>query len=363
MSTGAIIGIIIAVIVVVAVGSRGLGWDAAGKATPPVRAGIRPPGSEARQQEEGRRRASRAGSGGCVHLISASFRPSSRPATAATGPRSRSGSWTPRPRPWAPHTCLSGTSCGTAAIPPRTGPPAWTPCPSTTAARWRVTARRMDLRTDSASTEQLREAMIRYRALFEDLTGLRKGPRAARPRGGDPGPLAKAVTPSRGRTRRGNRRPVTEVPRTRPEPLPGGGGCRGGGPTPTGPRTRPEHAYVNHYGREISMTQDQYRGRDPATLSAATPSPTRPTTPARGGQAEDRVPEGRLRPARRKHLTRTKPSRTEPTANRVTTSSEDAGGLGRLAPGTGPGRQPAVRNRTDEAAMRGHPDLPGSRGC
>jgi hypothetical protein len=32
------------------------------------------------------------------------------------------------------------------------------------------------LRADSASTEQLREAMIRYRALFEDLTGLREGP-------------------------------------------------------------------------------------------------------------------------------------------------------------------------------------------
>ena len=32
-----------------------------------------------------------------------------------------------------------------------------------------------DLRTDSASTEQLREAMIRYRAMFEDLTGLREG--------------------------------------------------------------------------------------------------------------------------------------------------------------------------------------------
>jgi hypothetical protein len=30
----------------------------------------------------------------------------------------------------------------------------------------------LDLRTDSASTEQLREAMIRHRALFEDLTGL-----------------------------------------------------------------------------------------------------------------------------------------------------------------------------------------------
>ncbi len=32
-----------------------------------------------------------------------------------------------------------------------------------------------DLRTESASTEQLREAIIRYRALFKDLTGLRNG--------------------------------------------------------------------------------------------------------------------------------------------------------------------------------------------
>jgi hypothetical protein len=31
------------------------------------------------------------------------------------------------------------------------------------------------LRTESATTEQLREAMIRYRTLFEDLTGLRDG--------------------------------------------------------------------------------------------------------------------------------------------------------------------------------------------
>jgi len=30
-----------------------------------------------------------------------------------------------------------------------------------------------DMRTDSASTEELRQAMIRYRALFEDLTGAR----------------------------------------------------------------------------------------------------------------------------------------------------------------------------------------------
>jgi hypothetical protein len=32
-----------------------------------------------------------------------------------------------------------------------------------------------DLRTESASTEQLREALIRCRALFEDLTGVRAG--------------------------------------------------------------------------------------------------------------------------------------------------------------------------------------------
>jgi hypothetical protein len=33
-----------------------------------------------------------------------------------------------------------------------------------------------ELRLESATTEQLREAMIRYRALFEDLTGLREQP-------------------------------------------------------------------------------------------------------------------------------------------------------------------------------------------
>ena len=31
------------------------------------------------------------------------------------------------------------------------------------------------MRTETATTEQLREAMIRYRALFEDLTGLKEG--------------------------------------------------------------------------------------------------------------------------------------------------------------------------------------------
>jgi hypothetical protein len=40
-----------------------------------------------------------------------------------------------------------------------------------------------DLRIDSATTEELREAMIRYRTLFEDLTGLRAGrAQSGRPR-------------------------------------------------------------------------------------------------------------------------------------------------------------------------------------
>ena len=33
----------------------------------------------------------------------------------------------------------------------------------------------LNLRADTASTEELREAMIRNRAMFEDLTGLREG--------------------------------------------------------------------------------------------------------------------------------------------------------------------------------------------
>jgi hypothetical protein len=36
--------------------------------------------------------------------------------------------------------------------------------------------RTQDMRADSAATEQLREALIRYRVLFADLTGLREGP-------------------------------------------------------------------------------------------------------------------------------------------------------------------------------------------
>lgn len=49
----------------------------------------------------------------------------------------------------------------------------------------------VDLRTDKATTEQLREAMIRYRALFEELTGLRAGR-------GEPGPDRVAEIRNRG---------------------------------------------------------------------------------------------------------------------------------------------------------------------
>jgi hypothetical protein len=53
----------------------------------------------------------------------------------------------------------------------------------------------LGLRLEAATTEQLREAMIRYRALFEDLTGLREA--------GDPRPRRHRHRP---RPRRGGRR-------------------------------------------------------------------------------------------------------------------------------------------------------------
>jgi hypothetical protein len=60
----------------------------------------------------------------------------------------------------------------------------------------------VDLRAERATTEQLREAMIRYRALFEDLTGLRdgrgeRGDRVAEIRDRGAGPNA-AVADDRG---------------------------------------------------------------------------------------------------------------------------------------------------------------------
>ena len=54
----------------------------------------------------------------------------------------------------------------------------------------------LGLRTESASTEQLREAMIRHRALFEDLTGLRNGRgQAGRARTTDRAPGATGLAP------------------------------------------------------------------------------------------------------------------------------------------------------------------------
>ena len=74
-----------------------------------------------------------------------------------------------------------------------------------------------DLRAESATTEQLREAMIHYRALFEDLTGLREahgepaGDRVAEIR--DPAAGRHAVTNNGTRTAE-TAEPVTAAPGT-----------------------------------------------------------------------------------------------------------------------------------------------------
>ena len=60
----------------------------------------------------------------------------------------------------------------------------------------------LGLQTESATTEQLREAMIRYRGLFEDLTGLRNGH-------GQPG--RDRITEIRDRAANGNR--TADTPR------------------------------------------------------------------------------------------------------------------------------------------------------
>ncbi len=62
----------------------------------------------------------------------------------------------------------------------------------------------LDLRTESASTEQLREALIRHRTLFRDLTGLRNG------RGRRAGARVAAV---RERTPQAGDKAVADMPR------------------------------------------------------------------------------------------------------------------------------------------------------
>jgi hypothetical protein len=65
-----------------------------------------------------------------------------------------------------------------------------------------------DLRTEAATTEQLREALIRYRALFEDLTGLRESQtQPVRDRAAETGAAETGVTET-GVTANGSR--VTE---------------------------------------------------------------------------------------------------------------------------------------------------------
>ena len=122
------------------------------------------------------------------------------------------------------------------------------------------------LRTESATTEQLREAMIRYRALFEDLTGLRDGhgsPSAtAWRRSATATPAAVACRQHR---RSRERRPAMAADWP----------CRG--------ERHPDcrHAPIGITYLEITteemipMTQDQYgQTRGPVTSSTATPSPT-----------------------------------------------------------------------------------------
>ena len=77
----------------------------------------------------------------------------------------------------------------------------------------------LDMRADSASTEQLRETMIDYRALFEDLTGLREGRgepardrvAAIRDRAGDPYAVAADGTRTTDTTEPVTTEPVTEA--------------------------------------------------------------------------------------------------------------------------------------------------------
>ena len=101
------------------------------------------------------------------------------------------------------------------------------------------------LQTESATTEQLREAMIRYRALFEELTGLRDGHGGpARDRVAEIRDRAEAVptaAPSPA-TARALRKPPTQSPRTATWPR----------RTPTGPRTRRDrhaHTSIGTHGR------------------------------------------------------------------------------------------------------------------
>jgi hypothetical protein len=67
-----------------------------------------------------------------------------------------------------------------------------------------------ELRTETATTEELREAMIRYRAMFEDLTGLRNGNR--RTFAGEQRSDHRRPRPPRrgGRPARGDQRPDRE---------------------------------------------------------------------------------------------------------------------------------------------------------
>ena len=142
-----------------------------------------------------------------------------------------------------------------------------------------------DLRPESATTEQLREAMIRYRALFEDLTGLREG--HGEPAGDRVAEIRDRAAESRCWTRPllttarapRKRRAVTAAPGTAPrhrgarhQGLPGRGlrgrgsrlgrterrASRGERQPDRVPAPIATHIPLGTHGREIAMTQDQY---------------------------------------------------------------------------------------------------------
>ena len=240
----------------------------------------------------------------------------------------------------------------------------------------------MDLRTDSASTEQLREAMIHYRGLFEDLTGLREGP------GSRPGTASRrsataptTVTPSP---------PTERAPRTPPSPSPPNPSPRDASPanplpgnplprtprsrtgavrdderarrTPAGPRTRPgRHAHTFSHSRERDC-YDPGPVRPGEGIRLRRTRRCRPRDETDEARTDESKPmtrfqkvasalRGGLRPGRNRAERADREPGDRP-ARRTTSgrTAADVPGRTRASPA-----QPAVGNRKDEAAMAGTP--------
>ena len=123
----------------------------------------------------------------------------------------------------------------------------------------------LGLRTEAATTEQLREAMISFRALFEDLTGLREGQgQPERDRVADIRDRAANSNPCRADSHRRRRRTVASLVRTV---------ARRCGERPSRGERQPDrrhasigayrlgrhlHTSIGTHGEMIPMTQDQY---------------------------------------------------------------------------------------------------------